>query len=204
MLGMTQHKTSVCRLLFPPAPLVLPPLCGLCVLAGITALLPSLGAAGPTKPLPATVAVTDLGTLGGSASSGYGVNNSGQVAGTSLFGKDKTLHACLWQNGKAIDLGTLGGQDTVVYAINHAGQIAGGTNPDGLTEEGKTLGDSNQPHLAFVSAGGKLKDLNSLIDPNSGRLLTEARSISDQGYVTGTGIHGDQVHAFLLKLPPVF
>lgn len=82
--------------------------------------------------------------------------------------------------------------------------MVGGTNPDVMEENGDTLGDKNQAHLAFYGYGGKLIDLNSLIDPASGWLLTEACGISDTGCVTGTGIHNDQVHAFLLKLPPVF
>lgn len=138
------------------------------------------------------------------ASLAYAINDSGQIAGAASFGKDMRLHACLWQNGKMTDLGTLGDLNTVVYAINRAGQMVGGTNPASLNENGKDLWDKDQSQVAFCSSGDGLIDLNSLIDPASGWALTEARGISDTGYVIGTGFHNGQLHAFLLKLPPVF
>jgi probable HAF family extracellular repeat protein len=48
----------------------------------------------------------DLGTLGGSSASAYGINAACQVVGQSLtsFG---SYHAFLWQNGTMTDLNTL-------------------------------------------------------------------------------------------------
>src|SRR5437899_13084135 len=56
--------------------------------------------------------VTDLGTLGGTYSYAYGINNAGAVAGgsatlTQTGGVYQT--AFLWNRGHMIDLGTLGG-----------------------------------------------------------------------------------------------
>jgi len=54
--------------------------------------------------------VTNLGTLGGSYSNGYGgVNNRGWVTGDANLAGDQTEHAALWRDGVVIDLGTLGG-----------------------------------------------------------------------------------------------
>lgn len=146
--------------------------------------------------------VSKLGTAGMAISLAYAINDSGQVAGVASFGPDPVLHGCLWQNSKITDLGTLGGQDTVVRAINRTGLMVGGTNPDDLEEDGKSLGDKDKSQSAFCCSRGKLVDLNSLLGTASGWVLTDARSVSDTGYVTGTGTHNGQSHAYLMKLPP--
>ncbi len=55
-----------------------------------------------------TVAMTDLGTLGGSDSYAYGINDSGQIVGGS-YTSSGDYHAFLYANGAMADLGTLGG-----------------------------------------------------------------------------------------------
>jgi probable HAF family extracellular repeat protein len=70
--------------------------------------------------------ISDIGTLGGSVSSGSGINELGQVAGFALNGipdpvsiydfqlfesvNGTQTRAFLWQNGVMQDLGTLGGR----------------------------------------------------------------------------------------------
>ncbi len=54
--------------------------------------------------------VTNLGTLGGSASNGYGgVTNNGWVSGDSNLTGNATEHAFVWRNDVMTDLGTVGG-----------------------------------------------------------------------------------------------
>src|SRR5947207_7165753 len=63
--------------------------------------------------------IIDLGTLGGNKSSGYYINNEGQVVGASAINTTfdpssqfgATTHPFLWENGVMLDLGTLGGPD---------------------------------------------------------------------------------------------
>jgi probable HAF family extracellular repeat protein len=55
--------------------------------------------------------VQNLGALGGTQSSAYGINNLGLVTGAANLGGDQTEHPVLWRNGSIIDLGTLGGEN---------------------------------------------------------------------------------------------
>jgi probable HAF family extracellular repeat protein len=68
--------------------------------------------------------IVDLGTLVGKTSRAYGINNHGQVVGTSATASGAE-HASLWQDGKMTDLGTLGGDRSFAYGINDCGQVVG-------------------------------------------------------------------------------
>lgn len=110
-----------------------------------------------------------LGTLGGSWSVAYGVNDAGQVVGTSLAGSGYS-GAFLWQNGAMQNLGSLGGNGpSGALAINNAGRVVGfSTN------------STPQTH-AFLWNGG-MTDLGALSDGAS-----YAYAISDTGMVAGWG-----------------
>jgi probable HAF family extracellular repeat protein len=73
--------------------------------------------------------MTDLGTLGGTDSVAFGINDRGQVAGYA-FGPAGSnpagfVHAFLWLGGTTTDLGTLGGTYSVANGINDRGQVVG-------------------------------------------------------------------------------
>lgn len=73
--------------------------------------------------------VKSLGTLGGSASNGFGgVNNRGWVTGDANLPGDQTEHAFLWHDGVMTDLGTLGGPNSSVPTPvkDEKGVIVGG------------------------------------------------------------------------------
>jgi len=53
--------------------------------------------------------VVNLGTLGGTQSAAWGINNRGWVAGSANLAGDQTEHPFLWREGVMTDLGTLGG-----------------------------------------------------------------------------------------------
>ncbi len=113
--------------------------------------------------------VTSLGTLGGSWSRAYGVNDNGQVAGTSLTGTGYS-GAFQWQNGAMQNLGSMGGNGpSGALAINNAGQVVG-----------YSTNSAPQMH-AFLWNGG-MTDLGALSDGAS-----YAYAISDTGMVAGWG-----------------
>ena len=75
--------------------------------------------------------ITDLGTLGGSASKAYGINDSGQVVGYSNFDETTNTNAFLYDEIEGmLDLNNLitlnsGWELREAKGINNSGQIAG-------------------------------------------------------------------------------
>src|SRR5436190_23301952 len=67
--------------------------------------------------------VTDLGTLGGSASQAYAINNAALIVGASVTA-DGSSHAFLFSNGSMSDLG-IRSTLSVATAANESGQIGG-------------------------------------------------------------------------------
>src|ERR1700731_2598052 len=55
---------------------------------------------------------------------GYGINDSGQVAGYSSLG-NSDFHAVRWTGTAVTDLGALAGGQSHAYGINASGQVAG-------------------------------------------------------------------------------
>jgi probable HAF family extracellular repeat protein len=124
--------------------------------------------------------MTDLGTLGGSTSIAYAINNVGQIVGHASP-PNSSVHAFLYSGGKMTDLGVFY-DSSVAEAINSFGVV---------------VGDSDT--RAFIYTGGKLQDLNTLIPSGSGWVLTEATGINDTGQIVCNGYNASgYTHAFLL------
>src|SRR2546430_1382832 len=109
----------------------------------------------------------DLGTLGGSESEGFGINDAGQVVGRSATASGD-MHAFLWDASVMADLGTLGGYSSVGVGINDRGQVIGWSG----TATGYT-------HAFLWDAGG-LADLGTL-----GGYSSEAHAINDATKIVG-------------------
>ena len=77
----------------------------------------------PAQRLP-TFVVTDLGTLGGTGSWAYALNDRGAIVGGS-FSSNGDYRAFLWTNGVMQDLGAMGGVWSEARGINNAGEITG-------------------------------------------------------------------------------
>jgi probable HAF family extracellular repeat protein len=119
--------------------------------------------------------ITDLGTLGGTTSFGFGINSSGNVAGSSTLPGDADPHAFLWNGTLMQDLGTLGGSYSFGYGINSAGNVTG---ESGLT--------GNSASHAFLWNGTSMQDLGTLGGSYSlGYAINSAGNVT--GYSTLTG-----------------
>jgi probable HAF family extracellular repeat protein len=121
----------------------------------------------------------DLGTLGGSFSVAFGINDRGQVVGRSRNAAGE-VHAFLYQRGVMTDLGTLGGNFSTARAINAQGQIVGGS---------RLL---NRQIRAFVVIRGVMRELGTL-----GGTYSEAFAVSGAGVIVGAAnTAAEQTHAF--------
>jgi probable HAF family extracellular repeat protein len=100
--------------------------------------------------------VTDLGTLGGTSSEAFGINNLGEVVGDANLPGDGVAHAFLYSGGVMHDLGTLGGTFNQAAAINDLGQVVG---------EAMIAGGA---YHAFIYSNGTMQDLGTLGGTQSG------------------------------------
>jgi len=110
----------------------------------------------PVSAVPSYVA-TPLGALGGIHSYGSGINNSGQVTGSSdLTCEGLVPRAFLYSDGRMIDLGTLGCTPTFCpsggcasgLGINDRGQITGASG----------IGGAAGGVHAFLHSDGRMLD----------------------------------------------
>ena len=134
-----------------------------------------------------------MGVLPGDNSSfAYGINNLGQVIGTSVKqGRydDNTGYvapvnsAFIYEDGQMIDLGVLPGHsDSSAYRINDLGQIVG------------VSGNSSNVR-AFVYEDSLMKDLGVL----AGDLGSKASGINDLGQIVGTSFK-EQLNSKIFRL----
>jgi probable HAF family extracellular repeat protein len=137
----------------------------------------------PTFVRATTAAIYSLGTLGGTASFGRGINVGGQVAGYSITYGNTANHAFRYSGipgsgGTMIDLGSLGGTFSSSYGfgINASGQVVGETQT--------ALGGGSHAFLytGTPGSGSVMADLGSL-----GGTRTVAVSVSNGGQVVGWG-----------------
>jgi probable HAF family extracellular repeat protein len=117
-------------------------------------------------------------TRGGNKSRGFGINNSGVVAGDSTFGMSETHHAALFENGAMRDLAAFEHADYSSRAngINAYGQVVG-------SFRGKFDSKSSRAFITDTSSqqrGSTLTDLGTL-----GGMYAQAWAINDFGFVTG-------------------
>lgn len=122
--------------------------------------------AGPTANPRYTI--TDLGTLGGATTKGYGINEDGQIVGASQIGS--YMHAFLWDDGTMTNLGALGAYGSWAYDINDAGQVVGGSY----------VGVEFRTH-AFRWQNGAMQDLGTMGGPDS-----HAFGINSAGQAVGS------------------
>jgi probable HAF family extracellular repeat protein len=119
--------------------------------------------------------MVNLGTLGGTCTLGFDLNQKGQVVGVSNLQGDQAEHAFLWSDGVLNDLGgSLGGSFTGTSALNERGEAAGYAYfPDDVTF-----------HAVLWRRIGEMTDLGVL----GGDQCSFATAINDKGVIAGTSI----------------
>lgn len=141
----------------------------------------------------------------GEYSGGQDINDMGQVVGwTGITNTSYPRHAFLvtpsnnvWKipssdinptNALMRDLGTLGSptNNSVAYSINNHSWIVGTSTTDSGTNR------------AFLWRDGVMHDLNTLILPAPGWILTHATGINENHEICGYGQHNGQTRAFVL------
>jgi len=130
--------------------------------------------------------MTKMGTLGGSWSQAYAINNKGQITGLA-YTTNGSGHAFITSGTRLIDLGTFAGSTSTTWGF-------------GINNLGVVVGQSTfqNTYHAFVYSGGKIKDLNKQIPAGSGWTLNEADGINDAGQIVGMGTKNGQQRAYLL------
>lgn len=126
---------------------------------------------------------------GGFDGEALAINNVGHIVGDGDNSSFAT-HAALWIKGASTpqDLGTLGGFTSSARALNSSDVVVGSSLPStGTTTHA----------FVWTSAGGMV-DLNTLIPPASGWVLTVANGVNDNGQIVGNGTINGQTHGFLL------
>ena len=133
--------------------------------------------------------MVDLGSTNNNWTDIFIPPRNGKVIGFSVVPNTpyRDIHSFFWSETTGrVDLGTLGGNQTWADAFNDAGQVIGRS----IVANGE-----NHP---FVWENGVISDLNSLIAPNSGWVLSNAYRINKLVQILGTGYINGQQHAFLL------
>lgn len=138
--------------------------------------------------------MTEIAQFPGPWSEATAINDHDQVVGFgNLFPNGPELYprtAFLWDDGVLTDIGALsGGATSFAYGINNPGQVVG------------WFGDFGNPH-AFLFEGGSFLDVNDLIDPASGWVVSEANAINDLGQIAGTACRDGSCYAVRLDLVP--
>ncbi len=126
--------------------------------------------------------VKDLGTLGGTFSQAFGINNRGHVTGDASL-RNGDLHAFLWTKHTGMqDLGTLGGPNSIAHALNDRDEVpivSDTSTPDPFGENFCAFG------TPLICLGGVWK--NGVIKPlpTLGGNNAQAHTINNRGQVVG-------------------
>ena len=124
----------------------------------------------------------DLGTLGGSESFAYAINDKGQVVGESRIAGDQETHIFLYDHGHLVDL-------SVRYNIGSGSYVP---TANDINNRGQIVGNLSNGHAALLSKG-VTTDLGTF-----GGVFSSALGINNSGQIVGYYSSPDGFnHAFL-------
>lgn len=134
-----------------------------------------------------------LGALpGGLESEANAINNRGLVAGASSDSPINIKYAVLF------GVSTIG-QSTIASLDQETPARALAVNANGIVVgEFQAAGDKHAALFTPTLDGWLLEDLNDLIPPASGWILSRATGINDAGSIVGEGLYNSTSRAFLL------
>ena len=150
------------------------------------------------------------------------INNAGMIVGTALFGNALIWNSStgstqyLWGgeglgiNDRGETVGWSGSPRQAVYYDGTSTHGLGALSAGGMSyancinNNAQIVGFSGgpygeAPHAVLWNGAGPIQDLNSLIDPSSGWVLTIAYALNDKGQIVGEGTHNGVTRAFLLN-----
>jgi probable HAF family extracellular repeat protein len=145
----------------------------------------------------------DLGTLGGNDAWAWGINERGQIAGTSYTNSAPnpssgfpTLDPFFWDKGRMQDIGSLGGVVGFVGALNKRGQVIGGSstasNPGACYVPSRQSLEFGDPNChPFLWDNGVLTDLNT---SSAGGMPISSDGMNDLGEVVGAAVFPNEVY----------
>jgi probable HAF family extracellular repeat protein len=129
----------------------------------------------------------DLGTLSGQVyAEAFAINGRSVEAGAS-GNDDSTSLGFIYTGGVMTELPTLGGAQTEALGINDSSVVVGYSQT------------SASVYHAFIYDDEVMTDLNTMIDPTSGWVLSNAYGINDAGQIVGTGTINGATHGYLLN-----
>ncbi|MCW3095228.1 MAG: hypothetical protein JWL77_846 [Chthonomonadaceae bacterium] len=128
--------------------------------------------------------ITDLGSFGSFESEAFGINNKGQIVGTSDLPNKQDSHPFLYENGKMTDLGLLPGC---------FGSKATGINNQGVIVSSGTSGGPDMFFIrSFVYKNRKMQELKLVARPV---IWATIAAINDAGQYVGTYQSQGHIHA---------
>jgi probable HAF family extracellular repeat protein len=169
-----------------------------------------------------------MANLGGNDWRAFGMNESGEIVGSSLIAGNASRKAFHFTGGNMVNIGDMGGTNAEARDINNSGRIIGWSDTAGgqraflyfnggfvnlgslggnsiahaINDSNEIVGTSKNgagADLAFLYKNGTMTDLNSLLPKNSGWTLHFANGINANGQIVGYGTFNGKGRGFLME-----